>query len=178
MSGPGSGVTRLGLAVGPDSQEPVPLACEAMSADSTHAAEPAPFAAAAPTSTPHASAAAPAAPEPPAAAPDFQALRACWHPVGFASGFADEPVRVVLLGEPIVIWRDSAGAPHALRDLCIHRGTALSLGRVVGDRLMCPYHGWQYGADGICALIPQLADPTRIPGKARVARIAVARRSA
>ena len=34
---------------------------------------------------------------------------------------------------------------------------------------MCPYHGWQYRADGICALIPQLADPTRIPGKARVA---------
>jgi len=106
--------------------------------------------------------------EPPALAPDFQALRACWHPVGFSSQFADGPARVVLLGEPIVIWRDSAGAPHALRDLCIHRGTALSLGRVVGDRLMCPYHGWQYGADGICRLIPQLADPTRIPGKARV----------
>ena len=33
---------------------------------------------------------------------------------------------------------------------------------------MCPYHGWQYGADGVCKLIPQLADPTRIPGKARV----------
>jgi phenylpropionate dioxygenase-like ring-hydroxylating dioxygenase large terminal subunit len=106
--------------------------------------------------------------EPPAAAPDFEALRACWHPVGFASQFAGDPVRVVLLGEPIVIWRDSAGTPHALRDLCVHRGTALSLGRVVGDRLMCPYHGWQYRADGICALIPQLADPTRIPRKARV----------
>ena len=68
-----------------------------------------------------------------------------------------------------MIWRDSAGAAHALRDLCIHRGTALSLGRVVGDRLMCPYHGWQYGSDGACKLIPQLADPTRVPSKARVA---------
>src|SRR3984885_14110530 len=82
--------------------------------------------------------------EPPAAAPDFEALRACWHPVGFASEVAGDPVRAVLLGEPIVIWRDSAGTAHALRDLCVHRGTALSLGRVVGDRLMCPYHGWQY----------------------------------
>src|ERR1700722_863941 len=114
-------------------------------------------------------AATPGLSEPPAAAPDFEALRACWHPVGFASEFAGDPVRVVLLSEPIVIWRDSAGAPHALRDLCVHRGTALSLGRVVGDRLMCPYHGWQYRADGVCALIPQLADPTRVPGKARVA---------
>ncbi|HEX8122875.1 MAG TPA: aromatic ring-hydroxylating dioxygenase subunit alpha [Solirubrobacteraceae bacterium] len=105
---------------------------------------------------------------PPAAVPDFEALRSCWHPVGYASEFGDEPKRVVLLGEPVVVWRDSQGEAHALRDLCIHRGTALSLGRVVGDRLMCPYHGWQYGADGVCKLIPQLEDPTRIPGKARV----------
>ena len=106
--------------------------------------------------------------EPPAAVPDFDALRRCWHPVGYAHEFADTPRRVRLLGENVAIWRDSAGAPHALRDLCIHRGTALSLGSVVGDRLMCPYHGWQYGADGVCKLIPQLSDPTRIPWKARV----------
>jgi phenylpropionate dioxygenase-like ring-hydroxylating dioxygenase large terminal subunit len=106
---------------------------------------------------------------PPASVPDFRALRACWHPVGYTGEFRDEPRRVRLLGEEIVVWRDGAGTPHALRDLCIHRGTALSLGRVVGDRIMCPYHGWQYGADGVCTLIPQLEDPTRIPPKARVA---------
>ncbi|HET6551355.1 MAG TPA: aromatic ring-hydroxylating dioxygenase subunit alpha, partial [Solirubrobacter sp.] len=105
---------------------------------------------------------------PPAAAPDFDALRSCWHPVAYARELAGEPKRVRLLGEDVALWRDSRGTPHALRDLCIHRGTALSLGRVVGDRLMCPYHGWQYGSDGICKLIPQLEDPTRIPGKARV----------
>jgi vanillate O-demethylase monooxygenase subunit len=105
---------------------------------------------------------------PPASVPDFRALRACWHPVGYAGEFGDGPRRVRLLGEEIVVWRDGAGAPHALRDLCIHRGTALSLGRVVGDRIMCPYHGWQYDSDGICKLIPQLEDPARIPSKARV----------
>jgi vanillate O-demethylase monooxygenase subunit len=105
---------------------------------------------------------------PPASIPDFAALRRCWHPVGYAGTFGAEPQRVRLLGEDVVVWRDQAGAPHALRDLCIHRGTALSLGRVVGDRIMCPYHGWQYDAGGVCRLIPQLADPTRIPGKARV----------
>ena len=69
----------------------------------------------------------------PEAVGDLQALRSCWHAVAFADAVSDQPQRAVLLGEPLVIWRDSAGPPHALRDLCIHRGTALSLGRVVGD---------------------------------------------
>jgi phenylpropionate dioxygenase-like ring-hydroxylating dioxygenase large terminal subunit len=86
--------------------------------------------------------------QPPASVPDFAALRGCWQPVAYAHALTDAPLRVRLLGEDLVLWRDSTGVAHALRDLCIHRGTALSLGRVIGDRLMCPYHGWQYGSDG------------------------------
>jgi phenylpropionate dioxygenase-like ring-hydroxylating dioxygenase large terminal subunit len=104
----------------------------------------------------------------PAAIADLNALRRCWHPVGYSRELADEPRRVRLLGEDLVAWRDSAGTAHVLTDLCVHRGTALSLGRVVGDQLMCPYHGWRYGTDGACKAIPQLADPTRVPAKARV----------
>jgi phenylpropionate dioxygenase-like ring-hydroxylating dioxygenase large terminal subunit len=37
---------------------------------------------------------------------------------------------------------------------------------------VCPYHGWRYAADGACTRIPQLADPTRVPARARVARFA------
>jgi vanillate O-demethylase monooxygenase subunit len=107
--------------------------------------------------------------EPPASLPDVQALRNCWHPVAYDDSLATEPLRVTLLDEPVVLWRDSSGEPHALNDICIHRGTALSLGRVVDDQLQCPYHGWRYGSDGKCKAIPQLADPTRVPGKARVA---------
>jgi phenylpropionate dioxygenase-like ring-hydroxylating dioxygenase large terminal subunit len=106
---------------------------------------------------------------PPASIPDVAALRECWHPVAYADALGSEPLRVTLLGEPVVLWRDSRGRPHALNDVCIHRGTALSLGRVIDDQLMCPYHGWRYGADGRCKAIPQLADPTQVPGKARVA---------
>ena len=94
------------------------------------------------------------------------ALRACWHPVAYADGVA-APYATTLLGEPLVLWRDARGVVHAFRDVCVHRGTALSLGRVEGDEIVCAYHGWRYGADGACTAIPQLAEPTCVPSRAR-----------
>ena len=94
------------------------------------------------------------------------ALRACWHPVAYADSVA-APYATTLLGEPLVLWRDARGVVHAFRDVCVHRGTALSLGRVEGDEIVCAYHGWRYGADGACTAIPQLAEPTCVPSRAR-----------
>jgi len=97
-------------------------------------------------------------------------LRKCWHPVCYAEQLVSSPLATTLLGEAVVLWRDSRGEPHAFRDLCIHRGTALSLGSVRGDELVCAYHGWRYCSSGACTLVPQLADQAQIPRKARVDR--------
>jgi phenylpropionate dioxygenase-like ring-hydroxylating dioxygenase large terminal subunit len=67
------------------------------------------------------------------------------------------PAAVRLLGEDLVLWRDDAGAVHAVVDRCPHRGAALSLGRIVAGRLECPYHGWQFDGSGACRLIPARA---------------------
>ena len=99
----------------------------------------------------------------------MERLRRCWHAVSYSRELGTAPRRAQLLGELLVIWRDGGGRPHAMRDLCSHRGTALSLGSVTGDEIVCPYHGWRYGVDGRCTAIPQLEDPTRVPAKARVA---------
>src|SRR5690348_7961968 len=104
----------------------------------------------------------------PGAFADVAALRACWHPVAFGHDVADRPVHADLLGEPLVLWRGPDRGPRANSDLCVHRGTALSLGWITGDELVCPYHGWRYRADGRCAAIPQLEDPSRVPAKARI----------
>ena len=85
-----------------------------------------------------------------------------WHPVAYVEDLVGGgPLGVHLLGEDIVVWR-SGDAIHAWRDLCVHRGTRLSLGKVVGgERLECPYHGWTYGQDGRCVLMP--AHPEQTP---------------
>src|SRR5258708_12544726 len=92
-----------------------------------------------------------------------------WHPVARVAELADGgPIAARVLGEDIVVWR-SGEEFFAWRDLCVHRGTRLSLGSVVdGVRLECPYHGWTYATDGRCVLVP--AHPEQVPpAKARVA---------
>ena len=84
--------------------------------------------------------------------------RSMWHPVVAADDLGSTPQAARLLGEDVVLWRDATGAAHAFADRCPHRGTKLSLGRVVegGTRLECPYHGWQFVASGQCVAIPAL----------------------
>lgn len=62
----------------------------------------------------------------------------------------------VMLGEPVLLGRDAAGAPFALRDICPHRGMPLSAGRFDGSEIECCYHGWRFAADGRCTAIPAL----------------------
>ena len=91
----------------------------------------------------------------------------CWHAVAYAHDVEQErPFATTLLEEALVIWRRADNRPHAMKDLCIHRGTALSLGWIDDDCIVCPYHGWQYDAEGACIRIPQNAHSS-IPTKAR-----------
>ena len=88
-----------------------------------------------------------------------------WLAVATAEAVGNAPAKVQVLGENVVLWRSSSGL-RAFRDLCIHRGTALSLGRVEAGELVCPYHGWRYDDAGQCVLIP--AQPgVPVPTKAR-----------
>src|SRR5207253_9752878 len=75
-----------------------------------------------------------------------------------------------LLGEPVLIGRDAAGAPFALRDLCPHRGVPLSCGRFDGREVECCYHGWRFAPDGRCTAIPSLVEGQHLDiAKIRVA---------
>ncbi|MFK2824752.1 aromatic ring-hydroxylating dioxygenase subunit alpha [Bacillus sp. B190/17] len=83
----------------------------------------------------------------------------------------EKPVQIILMGERLAIFRNSEGV-HAFKDLCIHRGAALSLGEVKNDCLVCPYHAWEYNAQGECVKIPQLPEGRAIPQKAKASSYA------
>ena len=103
----------------------------------------------------------------------YRALSDFWHPVAYASRLPDgKPLAAALLGEQIVLVR-LGGEVRAFRDLCVHRGTALSLGWVEDDCLRCAYHGWKYGPDGMCVEIPSRFG-ARIPPRARLTQYAAA----
>ncbi|MBW4657551.1 MAG: aromatic ring-hydroxylating dioxygenase subunit alpha [Drouetiella hepatica Uher 2000/2452] len=91
-----------------------------------------------------------------------------WYAVEFSAVLAQQPRQITLMGKEFVLYRDSQGKAIALDNRCAHRSAALALGRVEGDCLHCPYHGWQYQADGVCVNIPANQLGMEIPKRARV----------
>lgn len=68
----------------------------------------------------------------------------------------------VLLAEPVVVWRDSEGALHAMQDRCPHRHAPLSMGQVKDGVLQCRYHGLAFDSMGVCVRVPGMAKPTDV----------------
>ncbi|MBW4618729.1 MAG: aromatic ring-hydroxylating dioxygenase subunit alpha [Cyanosarcina radialis HA8281-LM2] len=77
-----------------------------------------------------------------------------WYACEFSHAVTHQPKQIVLWQQTIVLYRNTTGQVVALKDRCPHRGAALSLGKVEGDCLRCPYHGWKFQSDGTCNEIP------------------------
>lgn len=99
-----------------------------------------------------------------------EVLRKQWIAAATSAELKENPVQAVIMGERVVLFRDGQGAAHAFKDMCIHRGAALSQGCVKEGRLVCPYHAWEYEGSGACVTIPQLPAGQAIPDKARAVR--------
>ena len=75
-------------------------------------------------------------------------LRRFWQPVCFSDDLRDLPIRVKLLGEELVAFRDLQGKAGLLELHCPHRGTSLEFGLIDKRGIRCCYHGWLFGNDG------------------------------
>jgi phenylpropionate dioxygenase-like ring-hydroxylating dioxygenase large terminal subunit len=91
-----------------------------------------------------------------------------WYVVMDSSQVRDVPVGVTRMGEKLVFWRDGTGQVSCLRDKCVHRGVQLSKGKVLGGRLQCPFHGFEYDASGRVQLIPANGRNAPVPERFRV----------
>ena len=84
-----------------------------------------------------------------------------WYAVsGAATLAAGDVIPVQLFGEERVGWRGDNGESHVWQNQCVHRGMRLQFGFVDGDRLACRYHGWRFGGDAKCEVIPAHPDMT------------------
>ncbi|MFT5489437.1 MAG: phenylpropionate dioxygenase-like ring-hydroxylating dioxygenase large terminal subunit, partial [Alphaproteobacteria bacterium] len=82
-------------------------------------------------------------------------MKNCWYVAAYVRELKDGgPFGRTLLGEPVVMFRDSTGHAIALEDRCCHRHLPLSLGQVAGDRVQCGYHGLEFDSSGTCVAVP------------------------
>src|ERR1043166_7500886 len=87
-----------------------------------------------------------------------------------------DPVRVRLLGEDLIAFRDSNGRVGLIQNNCPHRGASLFFGRNEEAGIRCVYHGWKVDVDGTCVDMPNEPAESDFKGKVRATAYPVADR--
>ena len=74
-------------------------------------------------------------------------------------------MRRILLDEPVLLYRKDDGTAVALEDRCCHRQAPLSMGKLIGNVVKCPYHGLEFDPTGKCVRVPS---QEKVPASAKV----------
>ena len=86
-------------------------------------------------------------------------FRRYWVAVGTTKELRDVPVALKVLGEELVLFRDTTGSIGLLGQYCPHRRASLEYGDIEANGLRCPYHGWLFDRSGACLEMP--AEPAK-----------------
>ncbi len=89
-------------------------------------------------------------------------MRRYWIPAAYTSAVAKPdgpPVRVKLLGEQLVLFRDTSGRLGLVSEFCPHRLASLFFGRNEEDGIRCVYHGLKFDVTGACVDVPCVPEP-------------------
>ncbi len=100
-------------------------------------------------------------------------MREYWVPALLASEVPapdSDPLRVLILGEQLIAFRDTQGQVGLMQNNCPHRGASLFFGRNEDSGLRCVYHGWKFSTDGTCVDMPN--EPAESDFKSRVKAVA------
>lgn len=96
-------------------------------------------------------------------------MRRYWLPALKSSELVRDgaPVRLMLLGERLIAFRDSDGRVGVMDHRCPHRGASLFLGRNEAGGIRCTYHGWKFAVDGRCTDMPSVPPDREFRAKVR-----------
>src|SRR5579864_2450337 len=103
--------------------------------------------------------------------PMGELFRRYWTPALLAEELPENdcpPVRVKLLSERLLAFRDSKGRYGLIDEFCAHRGVSLWFGRNEECGLRCPYHGWKFDVTGQCVDVPSEPAASGFAGKIKV----------
>jgi phthalate 4,5-dioxygenase len=103
--------------------------------------------------------------------PMGELLRRYWIPVLLSEDIPEpdgDPVRITLLGERLVAFRDTSGRVGLIDRLCAHRCADLFFGRNEEDGLRCTYHGWKFDVDGNCVDMPTEDEDSNFANKVQL----------
>ncbi|MFN3890665.1 MAG: Rieske 2Fe-2S domain-containing protein [Beijerinckiaceae bacterium] len=98
-------------------------------------------------------------------------IRRFWVPVSFSEKIAKRdgpPVRVRILGENLVLFRDTEGRIGLVDERCPHRTASLYYGRNEQCGIRCVYHGWKFDVDGNCVDLPSEPPSSGFRDKIRI----------
>jgi phthalate 4,5-dioxygenase len=98
-------------------------------------------------------------------------FRRYWLPALLAEELPEPdcpPVRIKILSERLIAFRDSQGRYGLIDEFCAHRGVSLWFGRVEEGGLRCAYHGWKYDVNGRCLEVPSEPEDSRFPQKVKL----------
>jgi phenylpropionate dioxygenase-like ring-hydroxylating dioxygenase large terminal subunit len=101
-------------------------------------------------------------------------VRNAWYVAAWDHEVTRSLKRRILLDEPVVLFRTDDGKAVALEDRCCHRHAPLSMGKLAGNIVTCPYHGLQFDATGKCVKVPS---QDMVPASARVRSYPVVERN-
>lgn len=79
-------------------------------------------------------------------------MRTAWHLAALSIDVSAKPISRTIAGTPVVLYRTASGIA-ALVDRCPHRNYPLSKGRIEGETIVCPYHGWAFARTGACTRV-------------------------
>ncbi len=95
-------------------------------------------------------------------------FRRFWLPVALSREMPEPdspPIRLKVMGEDLVAFRDSTGRVGVIEPFCAHRGANLFYGRNEDCGIRCIYHGWKYDVDGKCVDMPNVPAGAAMHGK-------------